>query len=209
MKGEPPQVGSWCSKWHHVSVTALMLPLAGVTMPLKAAPIVGSAVMCNTPHRIPCLQIFGLEWNPFEVSHEMPLQFVTFGKRHIKMWDQGTDVRNNTAYSGSPLVMGKLTLQHVMAVQWLTPVADTDESLLAAGMADGQVYLFRCVMRLLFLHCTAGAACQSPSSDPNCIKSLVVAGKADGHLHAVCINKKSPKLFENVRCVCLISSICQ
>jgi microtubule-associated protein-like 6 len=32
------------------------------------------------------LQVFGVEWNPYEVTHGCPQAFVTFGRKHIKLW---------------------------------------------------------------------------------------------------------------------------
>lgn len=105
-----------------------------------------STLILILPLTIFCLlQVFGVEWNPFEVSHEMPHQFLTFGKKHIRMWNHSPEAGNGAIYTDSLLAMSKFTMQNVTAAQWLPPDADDDdEGLVAAGMANGQVYLFRC-----------------------------------------------------------------
>ena len=30
-------------------------------------------------------QVYGLEWNPYEISHQVAPAFLTFGKKHIKV----------------------------------------------------------------------------------------------------------------------------
>eukprot|EP00955_Chlamydomonas_euryale_P020725 219624-Chlamydomonas_euryale.AAC.1 len=34
-------------------------------------------------------QVYGLEWNPYELTHQMPSGFLQFGKKHIKVWLAG------------------------------------------------------------------------------------------------------------------------
>ena len=52
-----------------------------------------STLMCNinsTPKLdkdcpIGSLQVYGVEWNPYEISHKVPPAFLQFGKKHIKV----------------------------------------------------------------------------------------------------------------------------
>ncbi len=34
------------------------------------------------------LQVYGVEWNPHEDSKTVPPAFLSFGRKHIKMWMQ-------------------------------------------------------------------------------------------------------------------------
>lgn len=61
-------------------------------------------------------QVYGLEWNPYEVSHGATSQFVTFGKKHVKLWSmkEGT-------WAANAALFGKLPLQNATSAQWLPP----------------------------------------------------------------------------------------
>uniref|UniRef100_A0A383VWQ6 EML-like second beta-propeller domain-containing protein n=1 Tax=Tetradesmus obliquus TaxID=3088 RepID=A0A383VWQ6_TETOB len=85
-------------------------------------------------------QVFGLEWNPHELTHEIEPQFATFGKKHLKVWKPAAP---NGAWVATQLSFGKLPLQNVVSAAFLVPRGPRKESILAAGMADGQVYLFK------------------------------------------------------------------
>lgn len=82
--------------------------------------------------------MFGLEWNPYELSHQAPCQFATFGRRHARIW--GAD---KGLWSPTVLTFGKFTQQDVHAAQWLPPKGGTTECVIAFGMADGQIYLYK------------------------------------------------------------------
>jgi microtubule-associated protein-like 6 len=81
------------------------------------------------------MQVFGLEWNGYEIS-----QFATYGKKHVKVWKQAGAAGS---WVGTQLSFGKLPLQNVTAASWLPPSGSRGDSLLLAGMADGQVYVFK------------------------------------------------------------------
>lgn len=89
------------------------------------------------------MQVFGLEWNPYEASHGAPSQFATFGDKHAKIWTLQKQV-----YVPEALLFGTHAKQDVMAAQWLPPAAGSSECLLALGLADGGIGLFRRVLVL-------------------------------------------------------------
>jgi hypothetical protein len=91
------------------------------------------------------VQVFGLEWNQHELTHEIEPQFATFGKKHLKLWRPAAP---GGAWVATQLSFGKLPLQNVVSAAFLVPRGPQKESILAAGMADGQVYLFK--VRQLF-----------------------------------------------------------
>jgi hypothetical protein len=57
----------------------------------------------------PLAQVYGLEWCPYEQSHGTISQFVTFGKKHMKLWSQ----QAGGVYAPTQLSFGKLPLQNV------------------------------------------------------------------------------------------------
>ena len=74
-------------------------------------------------------QVYGVEWNPYEISHSVPSAFLQFGKKHLRLWsDPG-----GGAWSSKALSFGKLQMRHVMSAQWLPPRAGGTECLVAAG----------------------------------------------------------------------------
>lgn len=92
------------------------------------------------------MQVFGLEWNPYEATHEgVPSCFATYGKKHAKIWTGA-----NGQYTSLALTFEKLTLQNFLSAQWLPPRAGSSECLLAFGMADGHIYLYKCVTAFCF-----------------------------------------------------------
>jgi microtubule-associated protein-like 6 len=72
------------------------------------------------------------------VSHQLEPQFVTYGKKHVKVW-----AAVNGTWTGTQLSSGKLAVQNATAAAWLMPAGQRAESLLVTGMADGQIYLWK------------------------------------------------------------------
>jgi hypothetical protein len=97
-------------------------------------------------------QVFGLEWNPHQVTHDIEPQFVTFGKKHVKMWKPA-----GNSWAATQLSFGKLPLQNVCAAVFLVPQGPQRTSLLLTGMADGQIYVFK-VRGGLAVHVTSQPA---------------------------------------------------
>lgn len=85
------------------------------------------------------LQVCGIEWCPYELTHGSTSQFVTFGKKHIKLWQAGAA----GAYMPTQLSFGKLPLQNVHSAAWLAPTGPHKQCQLLAGMDDGQIYVFK------------------------------------------------------------------
>lgn len=84
-------------------------------------------------------QVFGIEWCPYESSHGTQSQFATFGKKHMKLWVEGA----GGSYTPTQLSFGKLPLQNVHSAAWLPPSGPQKQCSLVAGMADGQIYVFK------------------------------------------------------------------
>ncbi|KAJ9506292.1 hypothetical protein QJQ45_013870, partial [Haematococcus lacustris] len=84
-------------------------------------------------------RVYGVEWNPYEVSHSCPCAFVTFGRKHLKLW---TCDAASTTWASKQLSFGKLPMQNVTSAQWLPPRSGS-ECLLVAGVADGSLYLYK------------------------------------------------------------------
>lgn len=78
------------------------------------------------------LQVYGIEWCPHGVTAGSPGQFVSFGKKHIKLWTCTTG-----QWSSKQLSVARLPMQHVHCAAWLS------ETLVVAGMSDGQLYIFK------------------------------------------------------------------
>lgn len=91
-------------------------------------------------------QVFGLQWNPHELTHAIEPQFATFGKKHLKLWRAAAP---GGAWAATQLSFGKLPLQNVVSAAFLLPCGPLKQCTLAAGMADGQVYLFKVRAELL------------------------------------------------------------
>lgn len=85
-------------------------------------------------------QVYGVEWNPHAGRHpNVQPAFLTFGKKHIKMW-----TRENGNWAAKQLTTGRLDMQNVHSAAWLPPRQEGGgECLVVAGMADGQIYVFR------------------------------------------------------------------
>ena len=83
-------------------------------------------------------QVYGVEWNPHELTHGSRSQFVTFGRKHIKVWSS-----QDGKWTGTQMSMGRLPLQNITAAAWLPPRAGQTECMIAAGVADGQIYLLK------------------------------------------------------------------
>ncbi|MEW5311518.1 MAG: hypothetical protein WDW38_003227 [Sanguina aurantia] len=77
-------------------------------------------------------QVYGIEWCPHGVTAGSPGQFVSFGKKHIKLWTCTTG-----QWSSKQLSVARLPMQHVHCAAWLS------ETLVVAGMSDGQLYIFK------------------------------------------------------------------
>jgi hypothetical protein len=84
-------------------------------------------------------QVFGIEWCPYETSHGTQSQFATFGKKHMKLWVAAA----GGSYTPTQLSFGKLPLQNVHSAAWLPPSRPQKQCNLVAGMADGQIYVFK------------------------------------------------------------------
>lgn len=76
-------------------------------------------------------QVYGVEWNPYEISHNVPSSFLQFGKKHLRMWTK-TEAAVET-WTSKALSFGKLQMRHIMSAQWLLPRAGGTECLVAAG----------------------------------------------------------------------------
>jgi len=76
--------------------------------------------------------INGIEWNPFD---DVTGMFVTFGRRHMKMWTN--DGENWTAKN---ITFGSLLMQNVLSAQWLPPRPNGSQYIVA-GCDNGQLYL--------------------------------------------------------------------
>ena len=63
----------------------------------------------DPPASLPRGQVYGIEWCPYEQSHGTSSQFVTFGKKHIKLWSHAA----GGVYAPTQLSFGKLPLQNV------------------------------------------------------------------------------------------------
>ncbi|KAF5831718.1 WD40-repeat-containing domain protein [Dunaliella salina] len=85
-------------------------------------------------------QVFGVEWNPHENDDDIPSAFLTFGRKNIKMW---TCEDPKSGWKARQLSFGKQPMQTVTSAQWLSPREGTRECLIAAGMADGSIYIFK------------------------------------------------------------------
>ncbi|KAG2422675.1 hypothetical protein HXX76_015839 [Chlamydomonas incerta] len=85
-------------------------------------------------------QVYGVEWNPHAGRHpNVQPAFLTFGKKHIKMWS-----REGGNWAPKQLSTGRLDMQNVHSAAWLPPRQEGGgECLVVAGMADGQIYVFR------------------------------------------------------------------
>lgn len=65
----------------------------GVPLPHPSRQSFPRGYLIHTPP--PPNQVYGLEWNPYEISHQASPSFLTFGKKHIKVsirasgWDLG------------------------------------------------------------------------------------------------------------------------
>mmetsp|Transcript_34365 Transcript_34365/g.76299 ORF Transcript_34365/g.76299 Transcript_34365/m.76299 type:complete len:1172 (-) Transcript_34365:306-3821(-) len=84
-------------------------------------------------------QVYGVEWNPYEITHSVPPAFITFGRKHIKMW---TCSEGSVNWAVKPMSFGRQDMQNVTSVQWLPP-RGSNECLVVAGTADGQLYIFK------------------------------------------------------------------
>ncbi|GIL71076.1 hypothetical protein Vretimale_17844 [Volvox reticuliferus] len=86
-------------------------------------------------------QVYGIEWNPYAGRHAaVPAAFLTFGKKHIKMWARG----DTGQWAAKQLTTGRLDMQNVHSAAWLPPRQEGgSECMVVAGMADGQLYLFK------------------------------------------------------------------
>jgi len=87
-------------------------------------------------------QVYGVEWNPHQNDDDIPPAFVTFGRKHIKLWTC-EDPKGNSGWKSKQMSFGKLPMQNVTSAQWLPPRGGFQECLIAAGMAEGNIYLFR------------------------------------------------------------------
>ncbi len=54
-------------------------------------------------------QVYGAEWNPHEVTHGTQPAFVTFGRKHIKLWSPSD--AGATTFVGKALSFGRMTMQ--------------------------------------------------------------------------------------------------
>ncbi|GLC69071.1 hypothetical protein PLESTF_000783800 [Pleodorina starrii] len=90
-------------------------------------------------------QVYGLEWNPYAGRPgSVPPAFLTFGKKHIKMWTRGDGPTGQGQWSAKQLSTGRLDMQNVHSAAWLPPRQEGGaECLVVAGMADGQLYVFK------------------------------------------------------------------
>ena len=59
-------------------------------------------------------QVHGVEWNPFQ-SDDIPASFVTFGRKHIKLWTS-EDPKGNSGWKAKQLSFGKLPMQVGLAL---------------------------------------------------------------------------------------------
>ncbi|GAX82495.1 hypothetical protein CEUSTIGMA_g9922.t1 [Chlamydomonas eustigma] len=88
-------------------------------------------------------QVYGLEWNPYEITHQVTPAFLTFGKKHIKLWTCSVEGGAGT-WTGKSLSVGRFDMQNVTSAQWLPPRSNSgNECMIVAGMGDGQLYLFK------------------------------------------------------------------
>lgn len=55
------------------------------------------------------LQVYGVEWNPHQ-SEDIPPAFVTFGRRHIKVWST-EDPEGGSGWEANQLRFGKHDMQ--------------------------------------------------------------------------------------------------
>lgn len=95
--------------------------------------------MCTT-------QVYGIEWNPYAGRMSaVPHAFLTFGKKHIKMWTRGEGgAGGGGGWVAKQLSTGRLDMQNVHSAAWLPPRQEGgSECMVVAGMADGQLYLFK------------------------------------------------------------------
>ncbi len=84
--------------------------------------------------------MYGVEWNPHAGRYPaVPHAFLTFGKKHIKMWTS-----EGGRWAPKQLTTGRLDMQNVHSAAWLPPRQEgSAECLVVAGMADGQLYIFK------------------------------------------------------------------
>lgn len=54
--------------------------------------------------------MYGVEWNPYEASSGGPPAFITFGRKHIKLW---TGDEGGTTYQCKQLSFGALCFAYV------------------------------------------------------------------------------------------------
>ncbi len=88
-------------------------------------------------------QVYGIEWNPYAGRHgSVPAAFLTFGKKHIKMWTRAEGPGGQ--WAAKSMTTGRLDMQNVHSAAWLPPRQEGGaECMVVAGMADGQLYLFK------------------------------------------------------------------
>lgn len=60
-------------------------------------------------HNLWALQVYGVEWNPHQTEGMVPA-FITFGRKHIKMWTS-EDPKGNSGWKAKQLSFGKLPMQ--------------------------------------------------------------------------------------------------
>ncbi|KAK9809912.1 hypothetical protein WJX72_001539 [[Myrmecia] bisecta] len=84
-------------------------------------------------------QVYGIEWNQFGGRGAIPERFVSYGKKHVKLWQMD----DTGKWQNSQLAFGRLPLQNVQSAVFLPPASGARECLLVTGMASGQLYIWK------------------------------------------------------------------
>ncbi|CAG9462264.1 unnamed protein product [Pedinophyceae sp. YPF-701] len=91
-------------------------------------------------------QVFGVAWDPFHEDVGMPPRFVTYGRKHVKMWvlSEAAGAGGEVAVSARLMSFGGQKMQNATSCAFLPPaVGGGGEALAVTGMADGTLYAWR------------------------------------------------------------------
>jgi len=133
------------------------------------------------------IQVFGVEWNPYQAEGETP-EFLTYGRKHLKRWYEG----DNGDWNSVTMNFGKFPMQNVHSVVWLPPKA-SGQSLVLGGCANGEIYVWkdRSVVKSFAAH-APGPSVIAPDGSKSysglrCMRMMddrtLVTGGADGVIH--------------------------
>lgn len=83
-------------------------------------------------------------------------RFLTFGNKHLRLWQQnGT----GSTYQSTQLSFGKLKMQSVHSAVFLDPEDCQEVGSIVAGMASGEIYIFKVIEGLRFLSPLSHSIC--------------------------------------------------